>query len=706
MSGITLSIVSREFPKWRVSIGGEGSLPLTSDNVVRSSLIYPLDAAAYKPLDLQDGQSFLWFGFTVHSFQCIATVKREMPAALATSFTSHGFASLIFHTKTQSEIEKLKGLIEKYLIGEELWNIKDGIIESSESLLAERPKWNPVELHLNLHSKDDYVIFRDLGNSLESVGPELLRITEEHAQMGGKIAKLSSQLSINILYLQGKISETDYNSYCGKIFHDDSEIAQLSIKQLKHAKLDAQRTTVAIHQYRDEAIQVAAILQSIFQQGISGLAPLLTAPYQVGTFSLLGIGGVYAALLALYSHVRKVFTAVQPEKVVAVQFPKTKSPSFPSKPTEYEKWRNTLKDYSGVTGSQAEGVGSPAFFHLLYFSNRLGFRATKLSITAAYQSICLGLMPSWNVSTIFHEFLHAHVKALLTEVFPLDEAVFQAAYENYRVRRTAPDQSKYLTPFIQTLILHVVSSLYFSNGDRAKEKANEYKISDCLDPKTLQKELLRHHDQIDELFVHILDLNYFYDCDTETYIRSIWSSWLTLPFITKRLGEYALRTICATASIDDGRQIERFNRALKKLKEQLGRLSGYDFIDENLLKEVVQFLENDDNVADIRNRFFVLCPLIDVIAEFFVFGTIQPQLVREVSDVLKGDDYTYEFKAGEYLQDVIESPVKFLTEQLKHSLNKWEPNLPSEKAEFLTLWSFQAISSTLTLVPYENKRQK
>jgi hypothetical protein len=708
MKAVSLNVACRDFPRCPVWLD-DGSEDHGAELVgagLRSSPIYPVMGQKRAAVSLKAGEHYIWFGFSIDAFAAITKMRREAPDLMPGVYTSHGLASLILICKKVEDVEALRGIAAGALVGEETWKVKDGRIIEDVSCCAPLPEFPKTELYLGDHGNEDGAIIRDVRNSLRGVCPYLALLSSEHEEMAISSATLSQQLSSSILFLQGRIVEDEFKRRLTLVFKNDVAVVEEAVAQVKFEKSDPQRATVGLHQYRDEAIQVAAVLQSVFQQGVAGLPPLLSAPYQAGTFSLLGLGGVFASLVALYAHVRKVFLTVQPERTIAGMYPKWKAPPLPSKPAEYEKWRASLKNFSEARKAAPAYPPSPSIFHLLYYSNRLGFRATKLSITAAYQSICLGMMPSWNVSTVFHEFLHAHVKAILAELFPLNEGVFTGAYELYRQRRSDPDRPKYLTPFIQALILHVVSGLYGESDEARSAEGNRFEVAECLDAETLKKGLVRYHDQIDELFVHVLDLNYFYDSDSETYIRSIWASWLTLPFITKRIGEYALRTLCAIASIDDGRQIDRFNRALTQLRTQLEALRAYDFSDKPLIEEVLRYLGADANVAGLRNRFFVLGPLADVVAEFFVFPKVQPQLFREVADALQNDSsYSYGFKPGEYIYDRIESPVKFLMDQLKFTLKEWKLGTSLCREEFETLWSLQAIASTLTVRKHSYERE-
>ncbi len=585
--------------------------------------------------------------------------------------------------------------------------IRDGVIENINIRSARSGSYSKIELYLLEHSKEDYALFRDVQNALGTVLPQFVHLGAEYVDLAATVTRLSRQLSIDILFIQNRITADQYKARLAEIFENDQEIISGAVNEIEFEKGDQQRATVALHQFRDEVIQIAAILQSVFQQGLAGLPPILNSPYQAGTFSLLGIGGMYAALMALYSHVHAAFSTIQPERIVRDVFATTVAPPLPPQADKYEEWRSSLHKFSSIKHARHHFDPRYSFYHLLYFSNRLGFRATKLSITAAYQSIYLGMMPSWNLSTIFHEFLHSHVKAVMAELFPLDESVVDAAYRNYEQRDVRPNSAANLVAFFQLLILDTVSALYGTHsGKYEKGRDRNLPIAKCLPKETLVKELARQHDQIDELFVHVLDLNYFYQSDAETYIRSIWSSWLTLPFVTRRIDEYALRTICTIASVDDGRRIDRFSRAPKTLTTQLETLKCYDFIDGELLGVVLKQLNESDRVSALRTRFFVLIGLADAIAEFLVFPTMQPLLFRELSDTLQDDSsFGYAFTLGEYSEEVIESPVKFLMNHLKATLAKWDSTQSSAESDFFTLWSFQAISSTLQAQKPKKKRK-
>jgi len=74
---------------------------------------------------------------------------------------------------------------------------------------------------------------------------------------------------------------------------------------------------------------------------------------------------------------------------------------------------------------------------------------------------------------------------------------------------------------------------------------------------------------ISEIFVHVLDLHYFYGSRVHTYVTLIWTSWATVPNVIGDLRQYIMRTLLAISAGTDGSSKERFNLAIQRLNEIL-----------------------------------------------------------------------------------------------------------------------------------------
>jgi hypothetical protein len=55
--------------------------------------------------------------------------------------------------------------------------------------------------------------------------------------------------------------------------------------------------------------------------------------------------------------------------------------------------------------------------HVLHFSSRYGFHETMNTMSASWQCVYASASRDWNLLTLSHEFLHAHVREIIALVF-------------------------------------------------------------------------------------------------------------------------------------------------------------------------------------------------------------------------------------------------------------------------------------------------
>src|SRR5208337_301797 len=79
---------------------------------------------------------------------------------------------------------------------------------------------------------------------------------------------------------------------------------------------------------------------------------------------------------------------------------------------------------------------------------------------------------------------------------------------------------------------------------------------------------------ISEIFVHVLDLHYFYCSSLSHYVPLIWRSWSTVPQVWGDIRQYILRTLLVVAAKTDGTPYERFGLARARLIELLKPLQA------------------------------------------------------------------------------------------------------------------------------------
>ncbi len=518
-------------------------------------------------------------------------------------------------------------------------------------------------------------------------------------------ARTSSLLILNeIKFLQNKINEEEFAD-TAKVFFSDigNNLLGDYLNEIKSIKSDFRGRIVRTHQLRDEAVQISAILKSINTQAFGGTPPLLNTTFESGIYSLLGIGGAFLSLLSIYAHVRDVFSAVNAEMTIIKSFHSMASPDILRNPTdgEYMKWKIRLGDFKGLEDENSEIDGN-ANFHLIYFSNRLGYRQTKHSITAAYQSLCLSYFPFWSLCTLSHEFLHAHVGSLLSTIYPLEGGeqgqIIPSAYAFYKDRLNNTDSPNNLLQYIQYWMLITVQKLY--EVEPTQQGADRRKHFKVLDESALFKQLKKHKHQIDEIIVHVLDFQYFYRSDTDLYIKAIWTSWLSLPVSISRIQEYLIRTICAISpKFGRSDRNEVFKNCVDKIRKQLQELKQFNnFINPEMIDKIIDELNNTKKDGYMQLQYVnAWAPLIDVVMQFLFSPAIKDGLISDSEAEAQEDgSYSYNFDAGNFDERRIQSPIIFLLDMLRKTMDPDTiNNISMEKLEFNTLWLFLVSSSAL-----------
>ncbi len=502
--------------------------------------------------------------------------------------------------------------------------------------------------------------------------------------------------------MDNKISETTFRSFLDEIFIDKEIIVRVveTYNSLKQPRLKI------IHHFQliDELLQIAAILRTINYQAFYGLNCFELGYARTGYNALFGTGLAYGAIYSIYTHMHELFS----QKIDLVSIKKTylnlKSPELQKNPAQYEIWRRDLQRNKGIDNINLSDHRSDLFYHLIYISNRLGFRETKRSISIAQQTISLGYTPQWSFNTFTHEFMHAHVRGLLSMIYPIDENgefnIPSKLLELFAERDINTDNCENLIDFLKVNILIISHNLYIQDRQRFNQTTNNYKD---VNEDELLDALKRFHHEIDEIMVHILDFHYFYRAIPEVYIKSIWSSWLTLPVTVSRIPEYLIRTITAISTCQERSRKEQFNWAIKKTEEGINALKDSPFIDPNQIDTITKTLSDTKFQATLQKQFYESwCPLADLTLKFLYSTELKDFLNIDFENELKTNgNYEYKINEGDYAEIRIDSPINFLNYLLNKTLtnNNSKSYLDFEEIECNTAWMISILNSKNNIKP-------
>lgn len=435
-------------------------------------------------------------------------------------------------------------------------------------------------------------------------------------------------------------------------------------------------------------VPLSALAQNFFRQALCGSSPILNSNFEPGYYSLLGTGTAFIGLFNIYVQSREVFSVVSDVDYIESQFSIAKSPKNPDMKDLFAWVKRLEKDeIQTIDSACRDDVSWEREFHVVYFSNRLGFRETLHSITAAIQSLSLSSLPPWNICTFFHEFIHSHLRSVFSKIYPYlsvrTKSQFTSIYEQLGHRSNPNFESKNLLTFIQSLFMSTAVLLTeLENGKNFMKNAKKDKVVHSL---------RKWHHHLNEIIAHILDFHYFYKTQKDIYVKAIWSSWLKLPFIHSRIDEYLLRTICTLATVEEGSDEEVFHTCASLLQNNLlPEMKKYDFCDNELLDVVQERLEEP---SMLLQRFSLIYSFTYTVSHVFVSSKIVGLLTDPDASEQNDESYSLEIPPETFEDREISSSVNFLQDYMRHIFRNEDFPNSFESTEFRTLWLLFAIAS-------------
>ena len=665
-----------------------------SGSCIKSSPIFPVFSEIDKDNIFPNSTAIISFIYTLDTFYCLGRIvnqldKKDIPEGI---FISHGIASIVVFHSNKRSINKIFNLLNDYISGYESWKVKNGIISDTDIRVNDPVNPPLIEWPIKLLNDNEKNVVNEIISSLRTA----LFFASIYAHFCSNFLKSiqnnTEEIICKLLYLKNKMPLRSFKVIILKIYKNDS---LFNFKEyllfLDGKKKDIRQNNILQSQLSDELIQISAILKSINSQAFCGTAPLRDSSYRSGEFSLLGIGLAYSSIIAIYDNVWKIFNDYQIDIALKFEFPKLTSPTLGNVPTEYEKWHREITTYRGLEVATKNPTNRN--YHLLYFSNRLGFRETKHSVTSAYQSIRFGILPSWSFSTLFHEYLHAINRVLFTITNPsIDSDTFDKIYDLYKKRFKENIQPPDLLSFLKIIIMSTAHSLECFNNDRQLVKKN---IQNHFSRTHIIESIEKWYHDIDELMVHIFDFNYFFQRNSELYIKSIWSSWLELPFTLSRSNEYLFRTICTISSSESGDRGHRFKWSVNKIIATLEELKNYSYTDSDKIDVVLSGINDSEISNNLKLKFFEICPLIDATSHFLICPQIKLNLMQDPESYASSEgSHSYHFNVGCFEELRISSPVRFIMEMKKRFFDG-EIEINNDSMSYLTLWYMSALTSSL-----------
>jgi hypothetical protein len=600
-------------------------------------------------------------------------------------FFSTGLCSIILICSDDDELRKFKKIVEVEPSGSEHWVIANSRVETFSYEIDKSSAIIPI----NMVDYDSLPL------------NERALIDEFKVTIKLLLLKLTTHMPFELEKIQRLIEEV--NNLLIELIYLNNPIGTppATLSEYTEEDLKGKKVNQAInHQNVDRIIQINSALSYVSTQAFSGAIPILERRSLIRRNSFLGIGAAILALNNISRTIENSFSGVSIDKTITEQFANAAPLSGLDQLPKYdsENWSSeSINRYQPSARTQN-------YLKLPYFSGRLGFREAEYSIAAAIQSISSGASLEWSLMTITHEMLHGHVRTIINSIFFGDEnsasetlrSSFYSKFREMYLHRSTNDK---LIDSIRSVIFSycTMTMEYGSLTMRAEYKGDVYKVP-LPDSLVLWKILAQENRNIHEIFVHVLDLNYFYANRLSLYIPLIWRSWISVPHINGDVRQYILRSLLTIASKSNLGVIHRFNWAVEILEELLTKYSTSQ-LNFPVIHEVIEILKDRKELKEYYlPAFKSSLMLVDLVNEVFVSERLRGELfddqyVKWDNSDEEEDSFEQKFEyqiPGYFNDEIISAPVAYLLDRMAKILDKAEEN---DEIERETAILFLALNS-------------
>jgi hypothetical protein len=647
------------------------------------------------------GSHYVGFFFYQHAFQALGHLLNNiLPERHKEIWFSHGLASIIIFSHDLDFLQSIKKIYKQGLRAFELWSLKDNSIVKINTWRCKPNKFDPSLLFLRDYS---------------SLNSDLCHLLDEFQNLLNSAVLRSSQYIPTQLpvyekvlnALNGMIEELLF--LCDPTSEPPASLSQAAVI-LRKSMIERQKM---INQRTGNLVQINSILSRVLSQAYSGIIPIFETSCPVRNFSFLGIGTAFLALSAFSSYIEQAFAEHPVDEVIYSLYSQMEGVDntyinnfqefINNGPEEWKKYQ--IDPY--LTNRKLK----PIMPKLVCFSGRQGFRETEYAVTCALPVLYSGDMAQWSIMTVSHELLHAHVRAILSILFPHLEGRspnqtwehyfgnFRGYFDEYR-----HEKKPTLSESIRNMILNYSDlSQYYSHLAETQVTGKRKKLSYQRD-QVLLNDLRRDFNielrMINEIIVHILDYNYFYNCNDHLYLGLLWESWTPVPVVLDCIDRYIYRSILVIMSEKKGTFGERFKLALSILHSELIGLLERD-PDNILIEKAINCLEDDKFKKKIGTRTLAGIYLADIAKNFLVSTHIRTALLRKDENLYTGEDeenaypFIYLLKVGEFVGERVGSPVAFLADRLQRALAR-DNKRTSEEEFYAAAWILLSCASAVS----------
>lgn len=600
-------------------------------------------------------------------YSAIGTLLRSISAKYHPHlWFTHGLCSLVVFSKNLELPRLIKAQTALCFRGMETWKIQKTLIKDRRFSLNKAVPFNGVDYQLN-HSgfpQDVTSTILELTHCLNTAVRRSAQFLPNQLEIFRRLAIAIRDILTELRFLH-HIDEAPPESF--------SEEAS---QEIRRNPVERQRM---IHQRIGHLVQINSALSYVVSQAFAGTIPLFESDCQTRLFSLFGIGSAYRALSAFSRFTESIFQKNPVDDVIATQFQKLPALRVQTNPMDHHSDVKLWDDARwSVDTYLSDLTPEEKKYNLVYFSGRLGFRESEFAITAALQVLTNVNTASWSIMTFSHEMMHAHVRGLLSAIFADTGKKFRfqtlgEILDNFISYLDQSPDARIPANFLESIRFQLLSYCGYRrllrNALEEQARTGELNIEGDgnWEKGELAAEFSVSNREINEIFVHVLDFNYFYNGNARTYLALLWQSWLPVPVVLDDVQNYVWRSLLSLASQQAGDADTRFRAACDTFISTLTELNKGS-VANVLIKYAIEYVQADENQPALLFRFQFALPLVDLVQKFLCSAHIHAELFDDENATEVDGQYVYAIETGQFKEIKVVSPVALAADRLRRAL--------------------------------------
>jgi hypothetical protein len=595
---------------------------------------------------------------------------------------SHGLASIIVFANEEEDLAPVTAAVPEKLRAMEIWEVKEEHVNTRAPVLQPSAAIDKLVFAIRSPLKLDsetQILVNELRHCLNTAVARAAQFLPSSLKTFERLYPAVNDIIGELEGLETTQQDAVYVAPSGG--YADPLLAHEKRKQ----------------QLIDQLIQINSALSYVISQAYAGIPPIIEHECQIRKYSLLGIGSAHNGMAALTESCELTFQRFPIDVVVKKDL--KKAPGFQFEftgsetPTEWNDERFSVNFYVSDTGAQQVKL------NLAYFSGRLGFRETQFTVTAPLQTLTHSGTARWSLMTLTHELMHAHVRAILAALFAsLQESdpqkAFEKLYLEFSKKRSEASLPKDLRQTLQFVLFNYgyhkpsvdeAAAKLTADGTGGEITANIRAVT----TQGFATRLQAYYREINEILVHVLDFNYFYDCTEEPYLVLLWHSWSPVAAVLEHVDEYLLRSVLAISARTIGKSAARFAQAEEKLASVLDELKARAPADP-LFSHARARLANPIARKQLLSKFCLGIYLVDMAQKALVCKHIYSALYADRLRAKHGLKHLYGLETCSFDPVLISSPVAFISDLLRR---EWDKETNACPEDYVSAWVFLVCAS-------------